>query len=436
VLPVLIITLLAFQDRPAIQEVQSMTGRLARSGCWLPLKVRLASPAPFEGELTATGDTGIRVTRPVRIPAGGIVAVILPVVAVGSGAKVEVILRGPSGEVDRRPLIGPLEFLGDARLVLVDPAHPEAESLQRQKLTVQEKGPPVLFVPSDPVDWNEAADMGALEIVDAVVASDRWRPDLTMTVWRALGGALVTQPRRDLLARLAEPTARFPAVDPQIAPYVVTERWIPGKRESAMLFIVVYAFAFFVAVYVTWARKGSPWLLTAAAIAAAIVFVAAYGAFFPKGNLAIKAWQGLVEAPESPVAISVCAIWGSEPAGEVEFGRIVKPVHATIAEATIRDLELRLGEGGRWKVRGAAPGAPTRFVVVERLQQLTPWKPYLDAQGNAMRYRPTESEFFQKVPRKAEIRLQAPEEAAALPARAPCLVDTTFARVFRIKVRT
>ncbi|HTF56933.1 MAG TPA: hypothetical protein VK661_06845, partial [Planctomycetota bacterium] len=258
----------------------------------------------------------------------------------------------------------------------------------------------------------------------------------TMTVWRALGGALVTQPRRDLLERIAEPGTRFPAIDPTIAPYVVTERWIPAKREAAMLFIVVYAFAFFVAVYVTWARKGSPWLLTVAAIAAAIVFVAAYGVLLPKGNVAIKAWQGLVEAPESPVAISVCAIWGSEQAVDFEFGRILKPVHPTIAEATIRDLELRLEEGGRWTVRGAVPGAPTRFVLVERLQQLIPWKPYLDEQGNAMKYRATESAFFLKVPRKAEIRPQAPEEAAPLPARAPGLVDATFARVFRIKVKS
>jgi len=413
-----------------------MTGRLARTGCWLPLKVRLASPVSFEGELTATGDTGIRATRPVHIPAGGTLAVILPVIAVGTSAKIEAILRGPSGEVDRRPLTGPLEFLGDARLVLVDPAHPEAEALHREKLTVLEGRVPVRVVPSDPADWNEAADMGALEIVDAVVASDRWAPDLTMTVWRALGGALVTQPRRDLLERIAEPGTRFPAIDPTIAPYVVTERWIPAKREAAMLFIVVYAFAFFVAVYVTWARKGSPWLLTVAAIAAAIVFVAAYGVLLPKGNVAIKAWQGLVEAPESPVAISVCAIWGSEQAVDFEFGRILKPVHPTIAEATIRDLELRLEEGGRWTVRGAVPGAPTRFVLVERLQQLIPWKPYLDEQGNAMKYRATESAFFLKVPRKAEIRPQAPEEAAPLPARAPGLVDATFARVFRIKVKS
>lgn len=425
--PVLILSLLALQDRPEIQGVESLTGRLARSGCWLPLKVRLASPLPFEGDLTATGDTGIRVTRSVRLPAGGTLSVILPVIAVGPGAKIEVVLRGPSGEVDRRPLAGPLEFLGETRLVLVDPAHTEAAALQREKMTVGKGTIPVRFVPSDPVDWNEAADMGALEIVDAVVASDRWTPDLTMNIWRGLGGALVTQPRRELPDRLGGKSGRFPAVDPASSPFRVNERWIPAKRESAMLFIVVYAFAFFVAVYVTWARKGSPWLLTVAAVAAAILFVAAYGALVPKGNVAIRVWQVQLVGPESPVAISVCVPWGPGEPGDLEFGRLVKPVHPTIAEATMRDLELRVEEGGRCKARGVASGSTTRFVVVERAAILPPAEREGANSG--------ELEYFRPVfPLKGGAYGQAAGATVPPAVRGKGIVEVSVIRAIRIEV--
>jgi hypothetical protein len=229
-------------------------------------------------------------------------------VVLGKDAKVEVVLRGASGDIERRTLGGPLKFVNRERLVLLDPRHPEFESLTRQGMRLPD-GTPVQFAASDPSDWNEAADIGALESVDGVVASDERAGELTLTVWQALGGAFVTQPRRDLIDRLAEPAARFPAIDAIVGRFTVNEEWIPGKRDSTLLFIVIYGFGFFVAVYVTWSRKGGAWLMLASALGVSTLFVAAYGAFFPKGNLAIRAWQGIVDARGSCVNIS--ALWGS-----------------------------------------------------------------------------------------------------------------------------
>ncbi len=432
--PFLILALVALQERPAIQEIRTLTGGYARSGCWLPLKVRVAGPAGFEGEVTASADAGFRVTRPFQLTASGTVDLIVPVVLLAKDAKIEVTLRGAATEV-RKTFLGSLTFLDRDRLVLVDPRHPECESLKTQALTLPgPAGAPIRFAESDPADWNEAADMGALEAVDGVVASDEKAVELTMPVWRALGGALMTQPRRELFDKLAEPCARFPAIDAAVGRFTVSEEWIPRKRDATLLFVVIYGFGFFVAVYVTWSRKGGPWLLLAAAVGMAVVFLGAYSAFFPKGNIAVRTWQGIVAAPESPVAISICALWGSGRVGDVEFGRIVKPVHATVRESTRRDLELRWVEG-HWAVRGTAVGDSTRFVCVERLAAIEPFRPYVDASGEAVKYKPEESDYYRRVPRKKMFRLVDPASAHLPAVRTKGLIETAAARVFRVQLQ-
>jgi len=428
----LLIVLAALQESPDLLELRTVTDGCARSGCWLPLKVRVGGPAGFEGEISASSDSGFRVTRPFRIHGGGPVDLLLPVVVLAKDAKVEVALRGPSGVIKTRMLTGPLKLLDDReRLVLVDPRHPEYESLVRQELALP-GGARVRCVASDPADWNEAADLGALEAVDGVVASED-RSELTMTVWRALGGALVTQPRRDLLDRLAEPAARFPSVDPVVGRFAVNENWIPRKRDSTLLFIVIYGFGFFVAVYVTGSRKGAAWLVPVSALGVSALFLAAFAAFYPKGNLAIRTWQGIVDAPEAPVAISISALWGGGPAGEVEFGRILKPVHPTALDAVRRPLDMRLADG-RWSVRGTAPGDPTRFVTVERLQAVDPFKVWVDAEGKTRTFRPGESDYFLRLPRKNWIRPQDPGSAAAVPAKVAGLIESRAERAFRVAV--
>lgn len=434
----LLLSLVALQDSsPSIQEVRTATGGYARSGCWLPLKVRVAGPAGFEGELVASADAGFRTVRPIRLSASGAVDVLLPVTALATNARVTVILKGQRGEVGRQELREPLRFLDKERLVLVDPRHPESESLLAQAQVLPD-GTPVRVAASDPADWNEAAERGAFEIVDGVVVSDEREKDLVMTVWRALGGALVVHPRKDLFDRIRESAARFPSIDATIRNYSLAERWIPMKRDAALLFIVIYGFGCFVAVYVTGSRKGAPWLLAAAAAGMAALFVVVFALIFPKGNVALRTWQGIVDAPESPgtpVAISVCALWGTGRPGDVAFGGIVKPVHATLREATARDLELRIGDGGQWTVRGAAPGDPTRFVCVERVLRLDPWKPYVGPDGRPQTYNPKESEYLLRVPRKTSIRLQDPATAVPPQVRTAGLIETKAARVFRVEVR-
>jgi hypothetical protein len=429
----LLCVLVALQDRPVIREIQTVTGGFARSGCWLPLKVRMGGPAGFEGEIVGSADSGFRVARPFRLNAGGAADVLLPVVLLAADAKVEIVLRGPGGDLDRKSLGTPLQFLQQQRLVLIDPRHPEFESWAKQEVTLP-TGTPVRFAASDPADWNEAAEAGALEIVDGVVASDERAVDLTMVAWRALGGALVTQPRRDLLDRLAEPATRFPVIDATVSRMTASDPWILKKRDSTLLFIVIYGFGFFVMVYVTWSRRGGAWLLAISALGAAAMFVAAYAAFYPKGSLAFLSWQGIVDAPEAPVAISVTELRGAGRVGDVTFGRVLKPVYATAQDAARRPLELRLVEG-RWIVRGAAPGDPTRFVGVERLAAIDPFKAWVDDEGEPRRYRPEESAYFLRVPRKFQIRLQNPATAAGIPAGADGVIDSERARVFRVELR-
>jgi hypothetical protein len=211
------------------------------------------------------------------------------------------------------------------------------------------------FAVSDPTDWNEAADMGAFEIVDAVVVSDSRAAELDLTVWRALGGGVVREPRREL-DQNRDPSARFPTIDPLAARFTSDAAWIPQKRDTTQLFVVIYGFAFFVVVFATWTRKGGPWLLMSSAVVVAALFVAAFSAFYPKGNLAVKYWQGVVDAPEEKVAISISALWGSGPAEEVRFGRVVKhrrgPVDRPGREAGGPD-PVRLG--GPAPLPGSAP---------------------------------------------------------------------------------
>jgi hypothetical protein len=429
----LLCLLTALQDRPSIVEIRPVTGGFARSGCWLPLRVRLTGPAGFEGEIAASADAGFGVSRSFRIASGGTIDLVLPVVLLARDAKVEVVLRGPSGDIDRKPLATPLQFLGRERLVLIDPKHPEFESWQNQPLALP-NGTRVQFAASDPAGWNEAAEMGALEVVDAVVPSPEKSVDLTMTVWRALGGALVTEPRRDLVERLAEPGTRFPVVDALVGRMTVNETWIAGKRDATLLFIVIYGFAFFVAVFVTWSRRSGAWLLVLSALGMAGLFVAAFGALYPKGSVALRSWQGIVDAPEAPVAISVSALWGSGRAGDLAFGRILKPVYPSDREAARRPLQLAW-TGERWLVRGAAPGEPVRFVTVERLASLDPLQAYLDDKGKAQTFAPDESDYFKRVPRKASIRLQNPATAPDVPAAAEGLIESRSARVFRVEIR-
>lgn len=423
--PTFLLVLLIAQD-PSIGDVRTLTEGYARSGCWLPLKVRVNGPGGTDARLTASADAGFRVTRPLRIPASGTADIVIPVVVVGESAKVDVVLQAAGREVSQR-LAGKLRFLTRDRLVLVDPRHPEFDSLRAQEIRLPKEPAFVRFASSDPADWNEAAEMGALEIADAVITTEERQPELTMGAWRALGGGIVTQPRRDLLDRLEEPAARFPAFDPLVEQFTVDEPWIPRKRDATQLFIVIYGFAFFVAVFVTWSRKGGAWLLLASALAVSGLFVAAYSAFYPKGHLAIRTWQGIVDSPE-PVAISISALWGTGRAGDIEFGRIVKPVHPAPGDAMPRDLELELTPEGLWIVRGSHPGDATRFVSVEKVSSRFPFTRF----GI---YRPDESKYYLRVPRKAMISLQDPKRAHPVPARARGLIDSEVVRLFGIDVR-
>jgi hypothetical protein len=425
VISTLLLALLFAQD-PTIGEVRTITGGFARSGCWLPLKVRVTGAGGTPARLVATADAGFRVVRSFQFPPSGTADLLLPVVVLSENAKVEVALQAGGREVAQR-LAGRVTFLNRERLVLIDPRHPDFDSLLAQDVRLPGDQTPVRFASSDPADWNEAADMGAMEIVDAVIATEDRQSELTMTAWRALSGGILTQPRRDLFDRLEEPAARFPSIDPMVGRLTVDESWIPKKRDATLVFIVIYGFAFFVAVFVTWSRKGGAWLVLASALGISGIFLAAYSALYPKGHLAIRTWQGVVDGPE-PVSISLSALWGTGRAGDLEMGRIVKPVHASAGDAAGRDLEMERTPEGLWIVRGARPGDPTRFVSVERMNSRFAFTRF----GI---YRPEESQYYLRVPRKTMISLQNPKSATPVPVRGRGIVDSEVVRCFGIEVR-
>jgi len=427
VLPALILTLFALQEPPVIREVRSITGPVSRSGCWLPLKVRVESSAPFEGELAASADSGFEVTRPIRLAAGGSLDLLLPVVVLGNGAKVEVRLRGPGVQNVRKILPGQIEMLDRERLVLLDKDHPEAEAFRSQALELPDETP-VRFVVSDPADWNEAAEMGALESVDAVVVRDQVALDLSMTLWKTLGGAIVTNPRRDLGNQLREPGGRFEAVDARVAGLVRKDPWVQSKREAAVLFFVVYAFAIFVVTFATWRRGAGGWTLITSVVGISVLFVGAYAAFFPKGDLTIAAWQAVVDAPEGGAAVTLAEVRsGAHAPRDIVFGRLVKPVAASPAEAAARLLELRLGEGGSCTVRTAGTPGSLRFVWTERTARSEP--------GPTAKMDTEISEYFKRVARtgrQARLVNQPLESGIPLSVRAEGLVEARAVVVLRI----
>jgi hypothetical protein len=425
----LILSLLALQDRPVIESIRSITGPVARSGCWFPLKVRVSSASAFEGQIAASADAGFEVTRPVRLAAGGSIDLLLPVVVLNSTAKVEVRLRRAGAELERRLLPAQIEMLGGGRLVLLDKDHPEADTLRSQEYELPDETP-VRFVVSDPADWSEAAELGALESVDAVVVREEVALDLSMTLWRTLGGAIVTQPRRDLGNHLAKPGVFFGAVDNRIAGLVWKDPWIRTKRDAAILFFVVYAFGIFVVAFATWRRNGSPATLVGGVAGVSLAFAAAYGAFFPKGDLSIVAWQAIVDAPEGGAAVTVAEVRAGRPEPrEIVFGRLVKPVSPTVAEAAGRLLELRLGEGGSCAARTTGVGGPLRFVWAERAPRV-PAGPTAPLNTDV-------SEYFKRVAQKgkqARIIDQPLETGVPLAVKAESLVEARPVMVLRIDV--
>lgn len=422
----------AFQDRPAILDIRTLTDDHVRSGCWIPLKVRVGGPAGAAGELVATSDAGFTVARPFTIAAGGTSDVILPGVALATDAKIEVLVRRDGKELARRDFKRPLKFLDRQRLVLVDPGHPESEAFLRESLTLKD-GTRIVFASSDPQDWNEAGRMGALESADGVIVSPERASDLRLEVWRALGGAVTSEPRRDLLDLLQEPVARFPVIDGKVGRFTVGDAWIPKKREATTLFLVIYAFAFFVAVFLTWSRKGGAVLLLVAALGVTGLFAAAYSAVFPKGNLAVRSWQAMVDAPETKVTVSVSALWGSGKAGRLSFGPWVKPVFSTRRDADRGAIEMRCLDD-KWEASGVSPGDPVRFVSVSQEKSLDPYAPYLDETGEAVKYKPAESEYYLRIPRKRMIRLQDPATGIPPAVSARGLVEHSLSRVFRLEL--
>ncbi|MBI4564029.1 MAG: hypothetical protein HY716_04965 [Planctomycetes bacterium] len=351
---------LALHDEPSLEYVRTITGGAARSGCWLPLRVGLRAPSGFEGIVRASADAGFSVSRHVRVPAGGTSEILLPIVALYEDARVEVALHRGGRDITTRKLDERLEFLGPKELLLlVDPSWGSVDSLRAHELQPPDGRYRLRPFPSESSCWDEADGMGAFEAVDAVLMSQRRAREVSLSLWRSLGGAVWTD-----RPRIATPAVRFEAIDARVAPLARSDPWSELKRDAAMLFLVIYAFSLFVAGFVTWARRLGIRTLAGALVGTSALFVLGYAVLFPKGDLTVQVHQAIYQSSDGWAVANLHEPRSSQTRPrEILFGRLAKPVRAAAPRTT--SLEVHLTEDQGSVVRGWRPPDPAWFLTLE-----------------------------------------------------------------------
>jgi len=128
---------------------------------------------------------------------------------------------------------------------------------------------------------------------------------------------------------MSEPLPSLEAVDRAVGPLSPRESWVPTKKNSALFFTVLYAFAAFVALAVL--AKRFPKFGLASAAGMTLLGLAGYGVF-PRGQLWIVSQPLEVATPNQEAR--EFRLWFLKsalelPVNRVEFPRLVKPVFAT-----------------------------------------------------------------------------------------------------------
>jgi hypothetical protein len=235
---VALVVLLLLQE-PVIEGARTLTGGLARSGCWLPVEVTVQAPPTggFDGDVAVVG-WPVTVIQAVRLSAGERRAIVVPALPVDDALTFDVELRvGDAVRAQRRLAERVTLVRGAERIVVRAPA-----------------------------GWRDAAAM--YEAADAI-EGEAW-----------------------------DPPARFGVVEPASAPLRVDEPWIAAKRDAAIFFVVAYVFAAVVVLLAAQRRGLGGAAMTVSMTALSAVFIAAFFAVFPRGRTVVHAWAIVADGRE------------------------------------------------------------------------------------------------------------------------------------------
>lgn len=344
------VVLLALQGDPVIEKVEPIVGAVRRPLLWTPLRVTLSSSSDFTGDLVARSGFGFSITRTVTVKAGGREVVLLPAI---DPAEVRI------GQRTVRP---PEAVLRPDRIVLIDARLPYAA-----ELVSTDK---ILYQKISAEELSRLLPRGLLEAADLVLVQEPMS-----------GGTLA--PTREgaekALSAWVDHPPSLEAADRAIWPLAPQESWVPTKKNWALYFATVYAFAAFVALTVV--AKRFPRFGLVAVGSVAVLGVAGYAAY-PRSQMWIVSQAAEVATPAGETREH--RLWFLQSAlemtsGRIEFPRLVKPVFATTGGTddpfTIRVDErgcsvegLKLAPG-RAACFGGEEGRPTTMRAMEKVEQ-------------------------------------------------------------------
>jgi hypothetical protein len=324
--------LLALQGDPRIEKVERLVGNVNRPLLWTPLKVTLTSASDFSGDVVARSGFGFSVARGVKIKAGGSEVVLLPAIDPAEVAAGKSTYRMPRA------------FVRPDLIVLVDARLPYAGDL-----VTTEK---ILYQRIAPEDLEKTMSRGLLEAADLILVRE------------PMGTGIVAATREEAEKAVAAAREHPPAlevVDRAIWPLAPQQSWVPTKKDWALYFVTVYAFAAFVALAVL--AKRFPRFGLASVAGVAVLGIAGYWVF-PRSQMwivgqAVEVVPPAGEAREHRLWFLQSAL--EVTAAEINFPRLVKPVFASMA-GTDDSFTIRVGEKG-CAVEGLRllPGRPACF---------------------------------------------------------------------------
>ena len=310
------VLLLALQGDPVIEKVEPVVGAVRRPLLWTPLRVTLSSLSDFTGDLVARSGFGFSIARTVTIKAGGREVVLLPAI---DPAEVRI------GQRTVRP---PEAALRPDRIVLVDARLPyAAELVSTDKIFYQK-------IPAE--ELTRLLPRGLLEAADIVLVQEPMSGGMV---------ALTRESAEKAVTGVVERAPSLEAADRAIWPLAPQESWVPTKKNWALYFAAVYAFAAFVALTVV--AKRFPRFGLVAVSGVAVLGIAGYAAF-PRSQMWIVSQAAEVVTPAGETREH--RLWFVQSAlemtaGRIEFSRPVKPVFATTG-GTDDPFTIRVDERG------------------------------------------------------------------------------------------
>jgi hypothetical protein len=308
--------LLALQGDPLIEKAEPILGDVRRPLLWTPLRVTISSASDFTGDLVARSEFGFEVARPVTLKAGGREVVLLPAI------DLKEIRLGKQTVQPSKTVLRP------DHIVVLESSLPYASELASTDK--------VLYQKVSPEELDRLLPRGLLEAADLILTQ---KPRVGAT-------AAPTREAADrALATMSEPPPSLEAVDRALGPLSPQESWVPTKKNSALFFTALYAFAAFVAFAVL--SKRFPRFGLASAAGVALLGIVGYAAF-PRGQMWIVSQPLEVSTPNKEAR--ELRVWFLQSALEllvdrIEFPRLVKPVFAT-AGGTDDPFTIRVDDLG------------------------------------------------------------------------------------------